>query len=109
MSAPGDSIVSAQTSTSIGAETGIKTIAAVHSQCRSWVISGQTIASQNPRLSAVVRKRTKCCGAANVRYVPKADIPSSAFAKPAGQCNRRQKARLESRALLGESVTWIGE
>jgi IS30 family transposase len=27
----------------IGPETGIKTIAAVHSQCRSWVISGQTI------------------------------------------------------------------
>ena len=29
----GDGIVSAQTSTLIGAETGIKTIAAVHSQC----------------------------------------------------------------------------
>jgi hypothetical protein len=33
----GDSIVSARTSTLIGAEPGIKTIAAVHSQCRSWV------------------------------------------------------------------------
>ena len=30
----GDSILAAQTSTLIGAETGIKTIAAVHSQCR---------------------------------------------------------------------------
>ena len=30
-------IVSAQTSALIGAETGIKTIAAVHSQCRLWV------------------------------------------------------------------------
>src|SRR5450759_1629730 len=30
-------IVSAQTSTLIGAETGIKTITAVHSQCRRWV------------------------------------------------------------------------
>jgi hypothetical protein len=38
----------------IGAETGIKTIAAVHSQCRSWVISRQTIASQNRPLSAIV-------------------------------------------------------
>jgi hypothetical protein len=46
-------IVSPQTRTLIGAETGIKTIAAVHSQCRSWVISGQTIAGQKPRLSAV--------------------------------------------------------
>jgi hypothetical protein len=33
----GDGILVAQTSTSIGAETGIKTIAAVHSQCRCWV------------------------------------------------------------------------
>jgi hypothetical protein len=32
--AQGNSIVSAQTSTLIGAETGNKTIAAVHSQCR---------------------------------------------------------------------------
>jgi hypothetical protein len=36
----------------IGAEIGIKTIAAVHSQCPFWVISGQTIAGQNPALSA---------------------------------------------------------
>jgi len=42
----------------IGAETGIKTIAAVHSQCRLWVKSGQTIAGQNPPLSALVQKRT---------------------------------------------------
>jgi hypothetical protein len=33
----GNSIVSAQTSTLIGAETGIKSIAAVHSQCLRWV------------------------------------------------------------------------
>jgi hypothetical protein len=32
--AQGNSIVSAQTNTLIGAQTGIKTIAAVHSQCR---------------------------------------------------------------------------
>jgi hypothetical protein len=31
------------TSTLIGAETGIKIIAAVHSQCPMWVKSGQTI------------------------------------------------------------------
>src|ERR1039457_5929504 len=49
----GDGIVSAQTSTLIGAETGVKTTAAVHSQCRLWVKSGQTIAGQNPTLSAV--------------------------------------------------------
>src|ERR1019366_485793 len=54
----GDGILSAQTSTLIGAETGIKTIAAVHSQCRLWVISGQTIAGENPLLSAIVQKRT---------------------------------------------------
>src|SRR5450631_647565 len=54
----GDRILAAQTSTLIGAETSIKTIAAVHSQCRSWVISGQTIAAQNPPLSALVQKRT---------------------------------------------------
>jgi len=54
----------------VARQTGIKTIAAVHSQCRSWVISGQTVAANNPPLSAVVRKRTKCCGAENVRYVP---------------------------------------
>jgi hypothetical protein len=58
----------------IGAETDIKTIAAMHSQCRSWVKSGQTVAGQIPPLSAIVRKRTKYCGAANVRFVPKADI-----------------------------------
>jgi hypothetical protein len=52
---------------SIGAETGIKTIAAVHSQCRSWVISGQTIAVQNSLLSAVVRKRTLAGVVDNVR------------------------------------------
>src|ERR1019366_4626539 len=49
----GDSIVSAQTITLIGAETGIKTIAAVHRQCRLWVKSRQTVPGQNPRLSAV--------------------------------------------------------
>jgi hypothetical protein len=32
----------------IGAEIGIKTIAAVHSQCRLWVISGQTVTSPKP-------------------------------------------------------------
>jgi hypothetical protein len=42
----------------IGAETDIKTIAAVHGQCRSWVISGQTITGENPLLSAVAQKRT---------------------------------------------------
>src|SRR5579859_7274356 len=49
----GDIIVSAQTSTLIGAETGVKTIAAVHSQCPLWVISGQSCGGQNPHLSAV--------------------------------------------------------
>jgi hypothetical protein len=37
----------------IEAETGFKTFAAAHSRCRLWVISGQTIARQNPPLSAV--------------------------------------------------------
>ena len=35
----GDGILTPQTSALIGAETGIKTIAAVHSHCRRWVIS----------------------------------------------------------------------
>jgi hypothetical protein len=43
----------------IEAETGIKTIAAVHSQCRCWVKSGQTIAGQNQDLSVVGPIATK--------------------------------------------------
>jgi hypothetical protein len=43
-----------------------------------------------------------------VRFVPEADIPSSLFAKPAGQCNRRQKSPAwELGFLFGESATWI--
>jgi hypothetical protein len=49
----------------IGAETDIKTIAAAHSKCRSWVINGQTVAGQNSNLSALVRKRTNA-GAAGL-------------------------------------------
>jgi hypothetical protein len=60
-----------------GAETGIKPIAALHSQCPLWVKSGQTVAGQIPPLSAIVRKRTKYCGAANVRFVPEADKRTS--------------------------------
>jgi hypothetical protein len=74
----------------IGAETGIKTIAAVHSQCRSWVISGQTSASRKRPLSALVRKRTKCCGAANVRYVPLAAMGSRAEPFIRRVCARRE-------------------
>src|SRR5271169_4752426 len=36
------------------------------------VISGQTVATQNPTLSALVQKRTNYCYAAIVRFVPKA-------------------------------------
>jgi hypothetical protein len=43
----------------MGAETGIKTIAALHSQCRCWVISGQTIAGRNLPLSALSPLATK--------------------------------------------------
>ena len=43
----GGSIVSGQASTSIGAETGTRTIAAVHSQCPVWVIHVVAIAGQN--------------------------------------------------------------
>ena len=50
-------ILTAQTGALIGPETGIKNIAAVHSQCRSWVKSGQTITGENPQLSALVQKR----------------------------------------------------
>jgi hypothetical protein len=39
----------------IGAETGIKTIAAMHSQCPLWVISGQTVSGQNSTLSTLVQ------------------------------------------------------
>ena len=44
----GDGILAVQTSASIGAETGIKTTAAVHSQCRSWVISDRAIQRTSP-------------------------------------------------------------
>jgi hypothetical protein len=44
-----------QTIALIRAEIGIKTIAAVHSQCRLWVKSGQTVAGQNPTLSALIQ------------------------------------------------------
>jgi hypothetical protein len=54
----------------IGVETGIKTIPAVHSQCRLWVISGQTSAGQNPPLFAVTPKAAKRGCGCDVRYVP---------------------------------------
>jgi hypothetical protein len=68
--ASGRSILTAQTSTSIGAETGSKTIAAVHSQCRLWVKSGQTIRGQNRPLSAVSPIADKRGRGWIVRYVP---------------------------------------
>jgi hypothetical protein len=57
----------------VGAETGIKTVAAVHTQCRSWVKSGQTIAGQNPLLSVVtpiatIRRRKRL-----MRYFDESD------------------------------------
>src|ERR1019366_6600040 len=39
------SILSAQAGTLIGPETGIQTIAALHSQCRSWVKLGSWVTS----------------------------------------------------------------
>ena len=51
-------MVAAKMSTSTEADTGNKRIAAVHSNCRSWVISGQTRQGLNPTA---------------VRYGPKAD------------------------------------
>ena len=54
----GRSILTPQTGILIGAETGIKTIAAVHSQCRLWVIRDRAIQYLWP---------------VNVRYGPKAD------------------------------------
>ena len=56
-------------STLIGAETGFKTIAAVHSQCPLRVISGQTIAGQNPPLSIVSPIGDKLGRGRFVRYV----------------------------------------
>jgi hypothetical protein len=32
---------------------GVKTNTALHSECRLWVISGQTITGENPNLSAM--------------------------------------------------------
>jgi hypothetical protein len=43
----GEGILAAQTSTSIGTETGMKTFVAVHSQCRCWVI--RDLAGQSRR------------------------------------------------------------
>jgi hypothetical protein len=59
-----DSILAAQTSVSIGAETGIKTIAAVHSQCRCWVIRCRPNQRQFRPLSVVSPIADKLCGAA---------------------------------------------
>jgi hypothetical protein len=58
----------------IGPTGSIKTFAAVHSRCPLRVISGQTLAGQNPPLSALVQKRPNCCSAAIVRYVPIAAV-----------------------------------
>jgi hypothetical protein len=58
----------------IGVETGIKTIAAVQSQCRLWVINGQTIPGQNRLLSAVTPIADKRGRNWIVRFVPEADI-----------------------------------
>jgi hypothetical protein len=41
------------------AETGIKTIAAMHSQCRLWVIRVAAVAGQNQDLSVVGPIATK--------------------------------------------------
>jgi hypothetical protein len=54
----GDGILSAQASTLIGVETGIKTIAAVHSQC---CLMGHSLPSQLAPVPA------------NVRYAPNSD------------------------------------
>src|SRR5271169_2286490 len=48
----------------------------MHARCPLRVISGQTVASQNPTLSAMIQKRTNYCDAAIVRFVPiAADAP----------------------------------
>jgi hypothetical protein len=78
--APGQGIVSAQTNTLIGAETGIKTIAAVHSQCRSWVISDRSIQRQSRPMSAVPPIADKRGRNLIVRFVPLAVYsPLTAF------------------------------
>jgi hypothetical protein len=43
-------IVSDQSRTLIGAETGIENIAAMHDQCRFWVIRARAIQAPNGRL-----------------------------------------------------------
>jgi hypothetical protein len=57
MSAPrsGGGILAAQTSTFLAAETGIKSIAAVHSQCRCWVNRAWAAQAAGPAMSAMPR------------------------------------------------------
>ena len=57
-------ILAFQMSTSIGAETGIKTIAAVHSKCRSWVIHDRCIQYPCRSMSVVTPIATLLFGAA---------------------------------------------
>ena len=69
----------------IGAETGVKTIAAVHGQCRLWVISGQTAA---PSILTVVR------------FGPKADSCTATKPGRSGACSggRAKKLRFDAGA-----------
>ena len=68
-------------STSIGIETGIKTIAAVRNRCPLWVKSGQTIADRSQFLSVVAPIAAKMVQRRECSEVPKADnCTSGSFA-----------------------------
>ena len=57
-------------------ETGIKTIAAAHSQCPLWVKSRHVRCKSV--MSALPPKADMCSATRHVRFVPKADICSAA-------------------------------
>jgi hypothetical protein len=87
----------------IGAETGIKTITAVHSQCRSWVNRCVFIQRSGWLLSVVGPIADKFCSAAKGRDVPKA---TSKFDAHAGlKLQRGQAPSLVGRWSLAGSDT----
>jgi hypothetical protein len=87
----------AQSSTLIGAEIDIKTVAALHSECRCWVKSGKAQIEQ--MLSALPAIADIGRAFLNVRVVPRGDIAANRT-RPPSKRRKWQQGR-ESPALRG--------
>src|SRR5271167_1007178 len=66
----GDGILSAQASTFLGADIGIKNIAAVHSRCPNWVNNCRTARPEARQLCPHHRTRRQTAGAAETGQEP---------------------------------------